>query len=385
MFWRLVRTRGVIPLLLILAALGYWWLHPRVPKTIEIGYVADRTLTLWNTLAQVRQPVLDLHYGDRVEVVREEGSSAQVRTASGVMGWVLDTRQIMNSDLWGQSASLLARAREMPVQARGHTKTVSNVRIEPGRNGKRVFQFLRGTPVVVLERTIADAPQASDENSSDEKGAAADLPKPRQQEDWLLVMRSADAPLKGTDLSAADSLSVPMSQASGDPVSGGPRGAAPGSIVAGSPETPIAGWVLARFIEPDLPGPVRDYASSADLHVVAWFELNRVPNGSGGEAPQYLVAGSRGGEGQDCDFTMLRVYTWSTARNRYETAYVENDLCGHLPIRVSSTVAGPEFHFAEAGENEGHRTYVMRQTLVRRVKEESRGPSSAPRQPEHKP
>src|ERR1700722_6812695 len=106
MVWRLVRTRGVIPLVLILAALAYWWLHPRVPKTIEIGYVADRTGTLWNTLAQVRQPVLDLHYGDRIEVVREEGTSEQVRTPSGTLGWLLDTHQIMNSELWGQSASL---------------------------------------------------------------------------------------------------------------------------------------------------------------------------------------------------------------------------------------------------------------------------------------
>src|ERR1019366_7338665 len=50
MFWRIVRTRGLIPLLLILAALAYWRLHPRVPKTIEVGYVADRTVPLWNTL-----------------------------------------------------------------------------------------------------------------------------------------------------------------------------------------------------------------------------------------------------------------------------------------------------------------------------------------------
>ena len=38
--------------------------------------------------------------------------------------------------------------------------------------------------------------------------------------------------------------------------------------------------------------------------------------------------------GKACDFTMLRVYTWGSKRKRYETAYVESDLCGHLPIRV---------------------------------------------------
>ena len=109
-------------------------------------------------------------------------------------------------------------------------------------------------------------------------------------------------------------------------MSGGPVLAQSIPAAVGGPAGPVAGWVLARFVELDLPDPVKDYASSADLHVVAWFELNRVPDGSGGEVPQYLVAGSRGGEGGACDFTMLRVYTWSTARKRYETAYVESDL-----------------------------------------------------------
>ena len=190
--------------------------------------MADRTVTLWNTLAQVRQPVADLHYGDRVEVVREEGTSAQVRTASGTFGWLLDLRQMMDSDLWGQSASLLARARAMPVQARGRTKTVSNVRIDPGRNAKRIFQFLRGTPVVVLARTVADAPQAGDENSTDEKGASAEEQKPQQQEDWLLVLRAGDVPSNGISPSSAENSAATVTQASGDPVSGGPRGAQAG-------------------------------------------------------------------------------------------------------------------------------------------------------------
>ena len=138
---------------------------------------------------------------------------------------------------------------------------------------------------------------------------------------------------------------------------------------------PVAGWVLARFVELDLPGPVKDYASSADLHVVAWFELNRVADGSGGEAPQYLVAGSHGGEGGACDFTMLRVYTWGKARKRYETAYVESDLCGRLPIRISSGEKGPEFQFPDVDEGGADRKYVMYQTSVRRVKDAATHPA----------
>jgi hypothetical protein len=368
MFQRILRVRGIIPAILILAALGYWRLHPTPPKVLAIGYVADRDLPMWNTLAQVRERIGDLHYGERVEIMRQEGTAAQVRTSAGALGWLLDSRDLMDSSLWEQSTALLTRARTMPVQARGQTKTVSNVRIEPGRNGKRIFQFPRGTPVVVLDRTVADA---AEDPAAGEKSAGAEESKTKQ-EDWLFVLRSeGSSAATGTPAPDANSNAA-GGRASAGPVSGGRAAQSElGSTLATAP--PIAGWVLSRFIEPDLPGPVRDYASSADLHVVAWFELNRVPDGSGGQSPQYLVAGSHGGEGQACDFTMLRVYTWSTARKRYETAYVESNLCGRLPIHVSSDPAGPEFHFTEGGGNAGERDYVMRQTVVHHVTSKSAG------------
>src|SRR6266851_5281159 len=132
MIRRIVRGRGFIPIVLILAALLYWKVHPGSPKVISVGYVGDQVAILWNTLAQVREPVGEVHYGDRLEVIRVEGQAMQVRTPSGTIGWMQDSRQIMDSDLWGKSASLLERARTLPVQARGRTKTLSNVRVEPG-------------------------------------------------------------------------------------------------------------------------------------------------------------------------------------------------------------------------------------------------------------
>jgi len=375
MLQRILRMRGIIPGILILAAIGYWRLHTGPPKALGIGYVSDRDVPMWNTLAQVRGRVGDLHYGERVEILRQEGTAAQVRTSSGALGWLLDSRDLMDSSLWEQSTALLSRARTMPVQARGQTKAVSNVRIEPGRNGKRIFQFPRGTQVVVLDRTVAEAPQDA---SAGEKAAGAEDSKTKQ-EDWLFVLRAGgSSAVTGAPLSQASSDTA-GSRASAGPVSGGPgvaQSEVPGAVLAAPP---IAGWVLSRFIEPDLPGPVRDYASSSNLHVIAWFELNRVPDGSGGQVPQYLVAGSHGGEGQVCDFTMLRVYSWSTARKRYETAYIESNLCGHLPIRVSSESAGPEFRFAEGGGNGAERDYVMRQTVVRRVTNKSPGTSPSRR------
>jgi hypothetical protein len=367
MIWRILRTRAYIPVILVLAALLYWKLHPGTPKVISVGYVADRDVILWNTLAQVREEAAEAHYGDRIEILRVEGTAAQVRTSSGAIGWMRDSRQIMDSELWGKSASLLEKARQLPVQARGKTKTLSNVRIEPGRDGKRIFQFARGTPVSILERAVADASQGPDENSQEVKNAAADDQKPKQ-EDWLLVLRAGDSAVNATGAPSPGSGAAQVKLTTADAVSGGPTATQSVSPAVGGPTGPVAGWVLGRFVELELPDPVKDYASSADLHVIAWFELNRVPDGSGGEAPQYLVAGSRGGGGQDCDFTMLRVYTWGKTRKRYETAFVESNLCGRLPIRVSSGAKGPEFQFPDAYAAGANRMYVMNQTAVRQVR-----------------
>jgi hypothetical protein len=371
MIWRFLRSHGLIPLILILAALLYWKFHSASPKVISVGYIADRSVLLWNTLAEVREPVSEVHYGDRVEVLRIAGAGAQVRTANGTVGWIPDSRQIMDSELWGKAASLLERARTLPVQARGRTKTVSNLRVEPGRDAKRIFQFMRGTPVLILDRAVADAAPANDENPQAEKTSTTEDAKPKQ-EDWLFVLRALDSPARDNGAIPGGKASK-TKQATADAVSGGPLEAQEVSPALNGQAGLIAGWVLARFIEFDLPDAVKDYASSADLRVVAWFELNQVPDGSGGEAPQYLVAGARGPEGQPCDFTMLRVYTWGARHKRYETAYVESDLCGRLPIRVSNTAKGPEFRFLQADDGK-ERTYVMEQTVVRRIKESAPPP-----------
>jgi hypothetical protein len=268
----------------------------------------------------------------------------------------------------------LERARTLPVQARGRTKTVSNVRVEPGRDGNRIFQFGRGTRVLILKRAIADASPGPEENSLEEKVSASDEQKSKQ-EDWLLVLRDIDSPASDDSTPSSGNGPAEMKRATADAVSSGPVLAQTGLATMNAPGGLVAGWVLARFIELDLPGPVKDLASSADLHVVAWFELNRVPDGSGTEMPQYLVAGSRGGEGQVCDFTMLRVYTWGTARKRYETAYVESDLCGSLPIRVSGGAKGPEFQFPDVDEGGADRKYAMSQTSVRLMKDATAKPA----------
>ena len=229
------------------------------------------------------------------------------------------------------------------------------MRVEPGRSAPRLCQFGRGVLVEVLFRAVAEWSAASEENPAAAKQTSAEEQKPRR-EDWLLVRGSVSS---GAGVGRIEGV--------------GGRGEETATSGTTEEPIPVAGWVLARFIELDLPGPVRDYASSYGMHVVAWFELNRVSDEEG-EKPQYLAAGVRGGEGQSCDFTLIRVYTWGARLKRYETAYVESDFCGHLPIRVGRAASGdPEFRFRALGRS-GHeeRVYRMRQTVVRRVRETPR-------------
>ena len=137
--------------------------------------------------------------------------------------------------------------------------------------------------------------------------------------------------------------------------------------------------MLGRFVDFDVPSPLPDYASAAGMHIAAWFELNRVPDSSGGAKAQYLVVGNRGSEGQACDFTLLRVFTWSVQRQRYETAFVESDVCGKLPVTLTSAKAvGSDVTFAFQDESNGppeNRVYRMHQTIVRRVRQAGNEPS----------
>jgi hypothetical protein len=212
--------------------------------------------------------------------------------------------------------------------------------------------------VEIVGRAVADVAQASDEKES--AGEAADSKKAdAKKEEWLFVRGLATRP----------------------PSEANPR--TPDTSTTTSPgdrTSPIAGWIVGRFVELDLPDTVREGTASANVRPVAWFELNKV-NDISGTKPQYLVAGTRGPDSQPCDFTNIRVYTWNPKKTRYETAYIENNLCGQMPVRIGTGPKGePEFRFRNrdvnpsAGNsqvaNNDERVYRLIQTVVRRIRED---------------
>ena len=328
-----------VPLLLLVAIIA-WFFRPK-HEFLGEAYVGERSATLWSSVAQVRQPLGTLHYGDRVDVVARRNDSIKVRTSAGELGWV-EGRYLMDPPLWQRSTTLLKQVAAMPVQARGRTKVQTNLRVEPGRNQARLYQFGRGVPVEIVVRAVADWVQVTDEKE------ASNEPPETKKEDWLLVHGVATRPPGESTARAAETTTTQP----------------------GDQSVPIAGWVIARFIEFDLPDAVRDETNSANIRTIAWFELNRVSDPVGDKI-QYLVAGVKGPEGQPCDFTTIRVYTWNLRKERYETAFIENDLCGQLPVIVSKSPKGdPEFRFHQMNGNKEERAYRLIQTVVRRIRED---------------
>jgi SH3 domain-containing protein len=331
--------------LLCLVVFAAWMVRPKRESQGE-AFISEKAAPMLSGIAQVRQQVGVLHYGERVEVLSRRNEYAKVRTAAGAVGWV-EAHQLMEPALWQRSIKLLEQVRNMPVQARGRTKVSTNLRVLPGRTEPRLYQFARNVPVEIVGRGAADWVQVTDEKESGNE------PEEAKKEDWFLIRGVATRPPGETSPRSADTSTT---------------------TEPGDQTVPIAGWVVARFVELDLPDAVREGAASANIRPLAWFELNRVPDPSG-DKPQYLVAATRGPEGQVCDFTALRVYTWYAKKSRYETAFIENNLCGQLPIRVGRGPKDePEFRFHVMDGNKEERVYRLMQTVVRRIHEPGEAP-----------
>ena len=333
-----MRRKLLIGFVVVLAiGLGAYWRFHHPKRPIEAAYAGSREVTLWSTTAQVREPVATVGFGAHLDVLEKFGDQARVRTASGVVGWTSQD-ELLSAEFWRRAQDLEAETAKLPAQARGRTRVLSNLHIGPARDSPRIRQLDRGVPVDLFERQAIEVPSASPATVAEEGGPGPrpDAEKPEaKKEDWWLV-----------------------------------RAHLPGSSTEG---LALSGWLLGRFVELDVPSPLPDYASSAAMRIVAWFELNQVADASGAAKSQYLVIGTRGPEGQPCDFRLMRVFTWAKQRQRYETAFVESDLCGKLPMKLmAATSPGGNATFAFEDWSKGTsemRTYRMYQNVVRRVRE----------------
>jgi len=326
----------------LLCALGLYLRFHHSAPALEIAYVGNRQATVWSTSAQVREPISTVSFGERVDVLQRFQDQVKIRTPKGEVGWVQE-HDLLSADLWQMLKDLETKSAGMAVEASGHTRVLSNLHFGPGRETPRVRQLNKDVRLELLTRQPAEVtaalPGAPGNGSGSQTGDQESTSQPvgTKKEDWWLVRAHT------TDQGV------------------------------------LAGWLLGRFIDLDVPAPLPDYASSAGMRIVAWAILNEVTDPSGARKPQYLLLGAHGPEGQPCDFTSMRGYTWSGKRSSYETAFVESNMCGKLPIqltRPASPGGDVTFSFEDlSGKAPEKREYFMRQTIIRRVRAPGEAPS----------
>lgn len=336
-----------IALFLVICGIFYYRSH-RAKSAHEIAYAANRQVIVWNTTAQVREPAATLNFGDSLQVLDRFEDQVEVRTSEGVNGWV-SKDDLLSADFWKSMQDLETETSKLPVEARGHTHVLSNLHLTAGRDSPRIRQLNKAVPVDLIERQVGAVPMPSGSVAPSSDAAPTQAPAPPDDQ---TEAEAASSPAALPEAKKEDWWLV--------------RAHFPD-------KTSISGWMLGRFIDLDVPAPLPDYASSAGMRIVAWFELNRARLPDGSSKPQYLVVGTHGPEGQPCDFMVLRVYTWGEKRAQYETAFVESDVCGKLPVKVTPLgTTGNDLTFAFEDSSTGvaqQRVYRMQKTIVRRVKE----------------
>src|SRR5258706_3005784 len=71
--------------LLALVALTAWFFRPK-HESLGEAYVSEKSVTLWSSVAQVREQLGSLHYGERVDTLAKRNDFVKVRTAAGTLG-----------------------------------------------------------------------------------------------------------------------------------------------------------------------------------------------------------------------------------------------------------------------------------------------------------
>jgi hypothetical protein len=302
-----IRLKILLALILIAGSSAYYYFVYRPAHRVvgEAAYVLPQSVELVDTPAEVRIVVGSLRSGDRLEISTRTRNWARVQTADGLTGWV-ELKNLLDSRTYEGGQQLLREVASLPPQAEGHTTGVVNLRLDPSRDAAQLAQLTENQKLHVFGRRMVERPSPVDQPSVE-----------KTRDAWYLIR--------------ADSR---------------------------------AGWVLGRFVALDIPEALSRYAQGTNS--VAWVVISTV-EGDGQSIPEYLVADRIGS--QDVDFTHIRVFTWWVKNHEYVTAYVESDLKGYFPIRVTF-LDGAHYFRLRLKDDEGkeyQKVYRLFDTITRTI------------------
>lgn len=258
----------------------------------EYVYVWMRDLDLRDRVAPVNTRVAHVVNGDRLVVLDREGRFLQVETADGKVGWV-EEHEVLDQGTYDKFQQLAKDSAHDPVLSKGILRESYWLHDAPAGTSDRFYLLHPNTKLELLERVSVAKPQAMPLVST-KNGAP---PAPVYEDFWL----------------------------------------------ARDPEGQV-GWVRGGALDEDVPEDVAVLVPNEN--VVAAYVIRTVSdpeaNTANGEVPEYLAALTPWKAGLPYDFDQIRVFTWNVKRHRYETAYLEHDLEGYLPVKIGRETFGKE-------------------------------------------
>lgn len=313
--------------------------------------------------------VAKLRHGERVEIIGRRRRFYAVRTAGGAEGWI-DGRLLLSAQDMAALQRLRTRAAESPPQGRASVLDELNVHTLPHRLAPSFRRIRPGqhAEVIAYERVVRRAyepPPLLAASSANGNGKNGGRPREKKSRRGTAVAPLAPVPAPGLP---DNWLELSRTQMPGR-AEGEAARPAPGK--AASSEGPVsdewalvrledgaAGWVLARMLFMEIPDEVAQYAERA--RIAAYFQIGTV-RGRDGDKPVWLWA-AQSQRNADSDFDSLRIFVWNARRHRYETAFIERNLKGWLPVRLRQGKTGVEGFEAVVEEKGGSvvlRTYSM--------------------------
>ncbi len=307
--------------------------EPEKSRAIGEAFAGPSATPLRTELSSRSEIVATLKHGEKLEILATRRRFVKVRNMGGSEGW-LDGRNLLSTHQMRQFQQTSEYANKLPSQGRAFVEEVVNVHTEPNRQAPSPFQIATSGSVDVVARRIAprtayqamvlnllNSPKAGppkkpkrkikgkkqEPEPKAEHAPNVELPPmppaPGLPDEWLDMSRSA-LPAEERPVVRSDDWSLVRA----------PDGK--------------AGWVLTRMLIMAIPDEVAQYADGK--RITSYFSLGEVKDE--GQTKHHWVWTTVSQSLQTHDFDGLRVFIYNTRRQRYETAYFENNLRGYYPV-----------------------------------------------------
>jgi hypothetical protein len=308
--------------------------------THDYVWVSVRQIYLHDRVAAVSNHVAEVVDGQKLEVLERVHRFIKVKTEKNEIGWI-EERAVIDSKIHGAFDQLVTDHQHDPLVAKGTVRDDVYLHIRPGRDTERFPLLPANDKVELLARASAPkvAPatlHATTTNASKPQGSGGTT---SQSSATSPTNKPATPAAKPATPATQNHPAATSTQSAPEP----PPVLIPPPVLMEDwwlvrDSQGRIGWLLAGRIDVDVPDDVAQYAEGQ--RIVSAFVLAKITDPDS-DAPdhqvsEWVTALAPMQSGLPFDFDQVRVFTWSTKRHRYETAFRLHPIQGYLPLKITT-------------------------------------------------